>query len=56
LVFILGIGFLVNKGAYLLSFQIIGFCLLTAIIILQFFVNEPKYNTNQIISTDRFSS
>ena len=56
LVFILGIGFLVNKGAYLLSFQIIGFCLLSAIIILQFFVNEPKHNTDQIISTDRFSS
>jgi hypothetical protein len=56
LIFILGIGILVNKGAYLMSFHILGFCILFAIIVLQFFVKDPKYNTNQIISVDRFSS
>ena len=56
LIFILGIGSLVNKDAYLMSFYILGFCLLIAIIILQFFVKDPKDNTNQIISVDRFSS
>ena len=57
LVFILGIGSLINKGEYILSFYILGACLLLAIIILQFFVKDPKDNSNQIISSiDRFSS
>ena len=57
LVFILGIGSLINKGEYILSFYILGVCLLLAIIILQFFVKDPKDNSNQIISSiDRFSS
>ena len=57
LVFIIGIGILVNKGEYILSFYILGACLLLAIIILQFFVKDPKDNSNQIISSiDRFSS
>ena len=57
LVFILGIGSLINKGEYILSFYILGACLLLAIIILQFSVKDPKDNSNQIISSiDRFSS
>ena len=57
LVFILGIGSLINKGEYILSFYILGACLLLAIIILQFFVKDPKDNSDQIISSmDRFSS
>jgi len=57
LVFIIGIGILVNKGEYILSFYILGACLLLAIIILQFFVKDPKDNSNQMISSiDRFSS
>ena len=57
LVFIIGTGILVNKGEYILSFYILGACLLLAIIILQFFVKDPKDNSNQIISSiDRFSS
>ena len=57
LVFIIGTGILVNRGEYILSFYILGACLLLAIIILQFFVKDPKDNSNQIISSiDRFSS
>lgn len=57
LVFIIGIGVLVNRGEYILSFYILGASLLLAIIILQFFVKDPKHNANQIISSiDRFSS
>ena len=57
LVFILGIGSLINKGEYVLSLYILGSCLFFAIIILHFFVKDPKHNANQIISTaNRFST
>ena len=51
LIFIVGIGVLVNRGEFILSFYILGACLLLAIIILQFFVKDPRENTNQINSS-----
>ncbi len=53
LIFILGIGSLVNNNEYILSLYIMGSCLFIAIIILYFFVNDPKHNTNQIISSQK---
>tara|TARA_B100000287_G_scaffold345521_1_gene332935 strand:- start:1228 stop:2490 length:1263 start_codon:yes stop_codon:yes gene_type:complete len=49
-IFILSIGSLINNGKYILSLYIMGSSLFIAIIILYFFVNDPKHNTNQIIS------
>tara|TARA_Y100001968_G_C19373621_1_gene726400 strand:- start:112 stop:1374 length:1263 start_codon:yes stop_codon:yes gene_type:complete len=51
LAFILGIGFLINRGAFVLSFYILGTSLFIAIVILQFFVKEPKENVNQTKSS-----
>ena len=51
LIFIISIGFLINDNKFILSFYILGFSLLIAIIILQFFVKDPKKNINQINST-----
>ena len=51
LIFILGIGLLVNNSKYILSLYIMGSCLFIAIIILYYFVKDPKYNNNQIISS-----
>ena len=51
LAFIIGIGVLVHRGEFVLSFYILGTCLLLAIIILQFFVKDPKENTRQINSS-----
>jgi MFS family permease len=42
LMFLVGIGFLITKNQFVLSFYIIGFCLLIALLILYFFVKEPK--------------
>ena len=42
LMFLLGIGFLITKNQFVLSFCIIGFCLLIALLILYFFVKDPK--------------
>ena len=53
LIFILGIGSLVNNGEYILSLFIMGGCLFIAIIILYFFVKDPKHNTNQIIYSEK---
>ena len=53
LIFILGIGLLVNNGEYILSLFIMGGCLFIAIIILYFFVKDPKHNTNQIIYSEK---
>ena len=44
LIFLVGIGFLITKGQLVLSFYIIGFCLLIALLILHFFVTDPKPN------------
>ena len=49
--FIIGIGVLVSKGKFVLSFYILGTCLLLAIILLQFFVKDPKENAHQIKSS-----
>ena len=53
LIFILGIGSLVNNCEYILSLFIMGGCLFIAIIILYFFVKDPKHNTNQIIYSEK---
>ena len=42
LMFLVGIGFLITKNQFVLSFSIIGFCLLIALLILYFFVKDPK--------------
>jgi MFS family permease len=42
LMFLVGIGFLITKNQFVLSFCIIGFCLLIALLILYFFVKDPK--------------
>ena len=42
LMFLVGIGFLITKNQFVLSFYIIGFCLLIALLILYFFVKDPK--------------
>jgi len=42
LMFLVGIGFLITKNQFILSFCIIGFCLLIALLILYFFVKDPK--------------
>ena len=42
--FLLGIGFLVNQGEFILSFYVIGTCLFISIISLLFFVRDPGYN------------
>ena len=44
ILFLLGIGFLINKGQFILSFYIIGACLFISIIFLLFFVKDPGYN------------
>jgi len=53
LIFIIGIGSLVNNGKYILSLYIMGSCLFLAIIILYFFVKDPKHNTSQIIYSEK---
>ena len=53
LIFILGIGSLVNDGKYIFSLLVMGSCLFIAIIILYFFVKDPKHNTNQIIYSEK---
>ncbi|MDB9871279.1 MFS transporter [bacterium] len=42
LMFLVGIGFLITKNQFVLSFCVIGFCLLIALLILYFFVKDPK--------------
>ena len=44
ILFIGAIGFLVNGNKFVLSFYIIGLCLIAAIIILHFFVKDPGSN------------
>ena len=44
ILFIGAIGFLVNGNKFVLSFYIIGLCLIAAIIILHFFVKDPRSN------------
>ena len=51
LIFIISIGFLINENKFILSFYILGFSLLIAIILLQFFVKDPKKTINQINSS-----
>ena len=43
ILFLLGIGFLVNQGQFILSFCVIGTCLFISIILLFFFVSDPGY-------------
>ena len=42
ILFIAGIGFLINDSKFVLSFYVIGSCLFISIIILHFFVKDPK--------------
>ena len=43
ILFLFGIGFLINKGQFILSFYIIGACLFISIVLLLFFVKDPGY-------------
>ena len=52
LIFILGIGILIDNGEYILSLYILCSCLFVAIIILCFFVKDPKHNKDQIIMSE----
>ena len=47
--FILVIGHLINQNSYKLSFIILGLCLSISIIIIQFFVRDPKNKNGQIL-------
>ena len=49
LLFLLIIGYLINQNSYKLSFVILGLCLSISIIIIQFFVRDPKYKNEQIL-------
>jgi len=42
LMFLVGIGFLITKNQFVFSFYIIGFCLFIALLILYFYVKDPK--------------
>ena len=44
LIFLVGIGFLITRGQLVLSFYIIGLCLLIALLILHLFVKDPRLN------------
>ena len=50
LLFLLIIGYLINQNSYKLSFVILGLCLSISIIIIQFFVRDPKNKYEQILS------
>ena len=52
LIFILGIGSFVNDGEYILSLFVMGCSLFIAIIILYYFVEDPKHNKDQIIMSE----
>ena len=43
IIFLLGIGYLINQGQFILSFYVIGTCLFISIILLFFFVRDPSY-------------
>ena len=49
LLFLLIIGYLINQNSYKLSFVILGLCLSISIIIIQFFVRDPKNKYEQIL-------
>ena len=49
LLFLLVIGHLINQNSYKLSFMILGLCLSISIIIIQFFVRDPKNKNEQIL-------
>tara|TARA_Y100000748_G_scaffold66654_1_gene54100 strand:- start:41 stop:1306 length:1266 start_codon:yes stop_codon:yes gene_type:complete len=49
LLFLLIIGYLINQNSYRLSFIILGLCLSISIIIIQFFVRDPKNKYEQIL-------
>ena len=44
LMFLVGIGFLISKNQFVFSFYIIGSCLFIALLILYFYVKDPKLN------------
>ena len=52
LIFILGIGSFVNDAKYILSLFVMGCSLFIAIIILYYFVEDPKHNKDQIIMSE----
>ena len=56
LIFILGIGSFVNDAKYILSLFVMGCCLFIAIIILYYFVEDPKHNKDQIIMSENWFS
>ena len=54
--FLAGIGFLVQQNNYFLVLNILGGCLLFSIILLHFLVQDPRLSKEPAIYTDRFSS
>ena len=54
--FLAGIGFLVQQNNYFLALNILGGCLLFSIILLHFLVQDPRLSKEPAIYTDRFSS
>jgi len=56
LIYILGIGYIVQFSNYTLSLYIIGTSLLLGIAILHFFVHDPKQSAEYVFNVDGFSS
>lgn len=56
LVFLLGIGALIQIGDYMISLNILGVSLFMGILILQFVVRDPNHKDQSSINVDGFSS
>ena len=54
--FLFGIGFLIQKNNYFLVLNILGGCLLFSIILLHFLVQDPRHSKEPPIYADGFSS
>ncbi len=54
--FLFGIGFLIQKNNYFLVLNILGGCLLFSIILLHFLVKDPRHSMEPAIYEDGFSS
>jgi hypothetical protein len=56
LIFIVGIGYMVRFGNYILSLYIIGASLFLGMAILYFVVHDPKQSSEHAFNVDGFSS
>ena len=56
LLFLFGIGFLIQKNNYFLVLNILGGCLLFSMILLHFLVKDPRHSKKPPIYADGFSS